>query len=140
MAARALFGWVAASVFSVAATAQAPKAGTVFRECTGCPEMVVLPAGSFTMVSPGHEAERDDDEEPQRVVTVRQPFALGRYEVTRGQFAAFVRRPMGPIRPLFAWCLREKAWNGRAHTRATTAVHTRPMSALTAPTHLVCTT
>ncbi len=87
---RVLFAWVAGLVFSVAAMAQTPAVGTAFRECTDCPEMVVLPAGSFTMGSPGHEAGRDEDEGPQRVVTVARPFALGRYEVTRGQFAAFV--------------------------------------------------
>jgi Sulfatase-modifying factor enzyme 1 len=90
MAARALFGWIAASLLSIAASAQTPAVGTAFRECSDCPEMVVLPAGSFTMGSPGHEAGRDEDEGPQRLVTIGQPFALGRYEITRGQFAAFV--------------------------------------------------
>ena len=90
MVSRALFAWFAVSVFSAGAWAQTPAAGTVFRECTDCPEMVVLPSGSFTMGSPGHETGRDDDEGPQRVVTLARPFALGRYELTRGQFAAFV--------------------------------------------------
>ncbi|MCR1763698.1 formylglycine-generating enzyme family protein, partial [Pseudomonas aeruginosa] len=31
---------------------EAKKPGTVFKDCKDCPEMVVLPAGSFTMGTP----------------------------------------------------------------------------------------
>src|SRR5690606_18776839 len=55
-----------------------------------CPEMVVIPGGSFTMGSPPAEKDRDGDEGPQRSVSVGR-FALGRYAVTRGEFAVFVR-------------------------------------------------
>lgn len=34
--------------------------------------------------------EGDDDEHPQRRVTISRHFAVGRYEVTRGEFAQFV--------------------------------------------------
>jgi formylglycine-generating enzyme required for sulfatase activity len=71
--------------------AQVPKAGTVFRDCPGCPEMVVIPAGSFDMGSPGSEAGRDDDEGPVHRVNVAT-FALGKTEITRGHFAAFVKK------------------------------------------------
>ena len=54
----------------------------VFRDCDECPEMVVVPSGSFTMGSPSHEEGRDSDEGPQRVVTLREPVAVGKYEVT----------------------------------------------------------
>ncbi len=67
------------------------RQGDTFRECTDCPEMVVLPAGSFTMGSPSAEKGRDDAEGPQHVVTISQPFAVGKFHVTVGQFAAFVR-------------------------------------------------
>jgi formylglycine-generating enzyme required for sulfatase activity len=41
----------ACSLPALATTSPAP--GTVFRDCTGaCPEMVVLPAGSFMMGTP----------------------------------------------------------------------------------------
>lgn len=69
--------------------AQAPKAGKVFRDCPSCPEMVVIPSGSFDMGSPGSEAGRDKDEGPVHRVNVAS-FALGKSEITRGQFAAFV--------------------------------------------------
>ena len=65
-------------------------AGPAFRDCAECPEMVVAPAGSFRMGSPPSEEGRDDDEEPMRRVTISEPFAVGKYEVTRGEFASFV--------------------------------------------------
>jgi formylglycine-generating enzyme required for sulfatase activity len=60
-----------------------------FKECADCPEMVVVPAGSFTMGSPKDEWNRNSDEDPQHVVRIRQPFAVGKLHVTRDQFAAF---------------------------------------------------
>ena len=41
------------------------------------------------MGSSESEPGRDKDKGPQRTVTIPRPFAVGRYEVTRGQFAAF---------------------------------------------------
>lgn len=71
--------------------AQALKPADSFRECDGCPEMVVVPAGSFTMGSPESEKGRNSWEGPQRVVTIARPFAVGKLEVTVDQLAAFVR-------------------------------------------------
>jgi formylglycine-generating enzyme required for sulfatase activity len=73
---------------ALAQSARAP--GTVFKDCADCPEMVVIPAGSFDMGSPDGEAGRLDWEGPVHRVNVRA-FALGRTHITRGQFAAFVR-------------------------------------------------
>ena len=61
-----------------------------FQDCADCPKMVKLPSGRFEMgsayLSPGwHESET-----PLRWVGVAT-FAIGRTEVTRGQYAAFVR-------------------------------------------------
>jgi formylglycine-generating enzyme required for sulfatase activity len=53
--------------------------------------MVVVPAGSFTMGSPAVEPGRNSWEGPQHVVTFARPFAVGKFEVTVDQFAAFVR-------------------------------------------------
>ena len=68
------------------------RPGDVFRDVAEpwCPEMVVIPAGKFVMGSPETEAERRDNEGPQREVSLTRPFALGRYTVTRVQFASFV--------------------------------------------------
>jgi formylglycine-generating enzyme required for sulfatase activity len=66
------------------------RPGKAFKDCADCPEMVILPAGSFEMGSPASEAGRQDSESPQHRVSVKS-FAAGKLEVTRGQFAAFVR-------------------------------------------------
>lgn len=50
--------------------------GQVFRDCADCPEMVVVPAGAFTM---GSKAEY---ERPAHRVAIEKPFAIGRYEIT----------------------------------------------------------
>ena len=42
------------------------KPGAVFRDCPDCPEMVVIPAGSFAMGSPKGEVGRKVDEGPQQ--------------------------------------------------------------------------
>ena len=73
-----------------AKAAPAHKAGDIFRDCPGCPEMVVIPSGSFDMGSPDSEAGRGDDEGPVHRVNVAA-FALGKTEITRGQFAIFVQ-------------------------------------------------
>ncbi len=64
--------------------------GTVFRDCTGCPAMVVVPSGSFTMGAPVHEAGTYPNERPLHQVTLAERFAVGVYEVTRGEFRRFV--------------------------------------------------
>ena len=61
-----------------------------FRDCDACPEMVVVPAGSFMMGSPPGEAERDDDEGPVHRVTIAEPFAVGIFEVTFREWDACV--------------------------------------------------
>ena len=76
------------SAAGFAALAQTP--GTAFRECDVCPDMVVEPAGSYTMGSPESEDGRFPNESPQHTVTIPRAFAAGRFEITRGQFAVFV--------------------------------------------------
>lgn len=66
------------------------RAGHVFKDCSDCPSMVVVPEGRFTMGSPAYEGDRSKDEGPEHEVVFSRPFAVGRYHVTRGQFAAFV--------------------------------------------------
>ena len=80
-------GWRA----GVAAAERCLKPMDVFRDCENCPEMVVIPAGSFTMGSPANEGDRDDDEGPQHDVTIAKPFAVGKFEVMVGEYAAFVK-------------------------------------------------
>ena len=61
-----------------------------FRDCAECPEMVAVPAGSFTMGSPSGEPGRTNDEGPRHLVTISKPFAVGKYEVTFDEWNACV--------------------------------------------------
>jgi formylglycine-generating enzyme required for sulfatase activity len=63
-----------------------------FRECAkDCPEMIVIPAGSFTMGSPVTEDGRDKNEGPQHRVTIATSFAISRYDVTFADWDACAR-------------------------------------------------
>ena len=94
-----------------------PAVGTVFRDCEGArvamagvspapgifcgPEMVVIPAGSFRMgsspaerrwaVKQGAKQEWVDWETPRKNVRIGYKFAVGKSEVTKGQYGTFVR-------------------------------------------------
>ena len=62
--------------------------GTVFRDCPQCPEMVVVPAGTFVM---GRQADdRTPRLGPRHDVHIARPFAVGRFEVTFAQWKACV--------------------------------------------------
>ena len=55
------------------------------------PPITVVPTGEFVMGSPADEVGHADSEEPQRRVRIDVGFALGRTEVTVGEFGEFVR-------------------------------------------------
>ncbi|HVR89678.1 MAG TPA: formylglycine-generating enzyme family protein [Novosphingobium sp.] len=65
--------------------------GAKFRECRNCPEMVVMPAGSFMMGSPDAEVGRFKNEGPEHRVAIQRPFAIGAYDITLGEYRRFVR-------------------------------------------------
>ena len=71
--------------------AEVPAVGTRFRDCWECPQMVVVPAGSYRMGSPSEEEGRHADEGPVHEVTFDAPFAVGRYEVTFVEWDACAR-------------------------------------------------
>jgi formylglycine-generating enzyme required for sulfatase activity len=73
--------------------------GRAFRDCAECPEMVVVPAGSFMMGSSPAEidalvkefrSENFRSEGPQHRVTIAKPFTVGRFEVTFAEWDACV--------------------------------------------------
>jgi formylglycine-generating enzyme required for sulfatase activity len=61
-----------------------------FKECSKCPVMVGIPAGSFLMGSPENESGRFDSESPQHEVAIKA-FAIGKYDVTSEEFLAFLK-------------------------------------------------
>jgi formylglycine-generating enzyme required for sulfatase activity/serine/threonine protein kinase len=54
-------------------------------------KLVLIPPGKFVMGSKKDEPGRDPREGPQHEVEISRPFAMGAYEVTVGQFRAFVK-------------------------------------------------
>ena len=60
--------------------------GKVFTDCTGCPEMVVLPSGRFMMGS----NDGDSDEKPVHEVRIDYQFAVSKFEITWAQWEACV--------------------------------------------------
>jgi formylglycine-generating enzyme required for sulfatase activity len=65
------------------------KPKDTFRDCPNCPEMVVVPAGNFTMGSPADEPQRSS-EEALVSVTIAAPFAAGKYAVTFDEWDACI--------------------------------------------------
>ena len=63
------------------ARGKSKSVGDVFRDCPSCPEMVVLPNGFFLM-GDSPDSEVLGHEQPYHPVTIAQPLAVGRYEVT----------------------------------------------------------
>jgi formylglycine-generating enzyme required for sulfatase activity len=51
--------------------------GETFKDCADCPELVVVPSGDFVM-----GANDTPYEKPERTISIRKPFAIGRREVT----------------------------------------------------------
>ncbi|MDE2260229.1 MAG: formylglycine-generating enzyme family protein [Betaproteobacteria bacterium] len=64
-----------------------PELAEEVRNCPECPEMVIIPAGSFDMGSSPDEYNYDD-QGPVHRVTISRAFAMGKTEVTQGQWRA----------------------------------------------------
>ena len=89
---------------SLLAEAAMPIAGETFQDCSQCPVMVVVPQGTFTMGSPASEEGRYDREGPQHQVTISNPFAAGKFEVTFREWDACVSEGGCSHRPHdFGW-------------------------------------
>ena len=57
------------------------KPGSTSKDCDDCPEMVLIPSGSFKMGSDNG----DSDEKPVHRVNIDYDFYMGKYEVTQRQ-------------------------------------------------------
>ena len=100
-------------ILVLASMAQADEMtpGKTFRDCDKCPDLVVVTAGRFQMGDlSGH-----DDERPVHEVTISRPFAVGKYEVTKGEFAHFVEATgYGTGNTCWVWNKEEKKAEERA--------------------------
>jgi formylglycine-generating enzyme required for sulfatase activity len=76
-----------------AARDQALSPGDSFKECArDCPEMLVVPAGSFVMGAPPTDSgmQRYESEIPQHPVTIAKAFAVAKYELTFADWDACI--------------------------------------------------
>jgi formylglycine-generating enzyme required for sulfatase activity len=78
--------------YRLSATAERElKPGGKFTECAAnCPQMIVIPAGTFEMGSPDSEPGRVGNEGPQHTVTIPHAFAASVYDVTFDDWDACV--------------------------------------------------
>ena len=105
--------------------------GKVIKDCTDCPELVVIPAGSFTMGSSAAEQEQaqrqgaqktwTDREGPQHLVRVGA-FLLGKTEISVGQWRTFAaatsyrtdaERNAGTVKGCYAMDVTDGKWDWR---------------------------
>ena len=89
---------MAAAVLSImgglaASSNAAERAGKTFKDCEICPEMVVIPPGTFIMGSPETEKNRDQDEGVHKV-TIAYSFAVSKAPITWDQWEACARDAM----------------------------------------------
>ena len=76
-------------VFALLSSAESARTaelypGDFFRDCPTCPEMAVIPAGSFMMGS----TKGKKRELPVTKVTIKKPLAVSRYEITFDEWDA----------------------------------------------------
>ena len=76
-----------------------PRPGEIIWDAPQAPELVVLPLGTFVMGSPLSEPGRDSPtvESPQHEVTISQPIAMSRFEVTLAEYRNFVQATNRPV-------------------------------------------
>ena len=83
-----VLSWLAFA--STAHAANPRKPPTAVKDCSHCPEMVPIPAGRFLMGTLAEDPLHDALEGPRHEVIVPS-FLAGKYDVTRSEWAYFVR-------------------------------------------------
>jgi formylglycine-generating enzyme required for sulfatase activity len=110
---------VLCSILPLASIAQTtPAAASEFRDCPDCPLMVRIAPGSFIRGSTAAETTRERtpdrdaaNEKPRMRVTIDYRFAVGRYEVTRAEFARFARETkLERTRDCLSWDRASARW------------------------------
>ena len=96
--------------FSVPISAQNIKS---FKDCDVCPEMVVIPPGIFQMGANRIEPMRGGEMRPQgppRNIKISEPFAAGKYEVTVGEWEAYIQDTNLSPSNCSAWGGENRTW------------------------------
>jgi formylglycine-generating enzyme required for sulfatase activity len=86
----ALIAAMIAGLGELLAERNSVPAGSVFRDCDTCPEMVVVSAGRFTMGASA--SEQMTAASPPHPVAIERAFAVGKFEVTFDQWEVCVRQ------------------------------------------------
>ena len=120
--AAALLSVALALVGELAFASDVSRVGEAIRDCADCPEMIVIPAGRVQVGSVARELQDEGSplevramEVPRHPVVIRRPIAVGRFEVTRREYAAFVNatgRTDGEN--CFVWNTESTAWEKTA--------------------------
>jgi formylglycine-generating enzyme required for sulfatase activity len=80
--------------------AEAPKSGAEFRECaSGCPAMIVIPAGRFSIGSSKKDPDARAGERPRHEVTIANPIAVSKFKATFDEWDACVAAGAWPRVP-----------------------------------------
>jgi formylglycine-generating enzyme required for sulfatase activity len=84
--------WGATFLLGNTASLTGPHLGNLpsFKDCSLCPDMIVLPTGEFMMGSPAGENGHTDMEGLPRRLTMSKRIAIGKLEVTVEQVSAFM--------------------------------------------------
>jgi formylglycine-generating enzyme len=108
------YGLLALAAGFVGGSAQAAKDTP---RCAVCPELVTIPPGTAIFGSAEGAPFHQPDEGPRRTVQIANSFAVSRTEVTRGQYAAFVRATNHPVG---GDCLTDRRERGKWNYDAST--------------------
>ena len=82
--------------------------GRTFKDCPECPNMVVLPAGNFDMGA----KEGVGEASPVHRVSIGLPFAMGKTEVTQGEWKAVMGNNPGNFKNCGDTCpVEQVSWN-----------------------------
>lgn len=109
-------------------------AGTVFRDCADCPMVVVIVPKPKVLESMQRSDLFWNPEQAQEPIELPGVFAIGRYEVSRAEFALFVK-DSGYMAPANAGCY---AWNGARYETNAFADWRNPGFAQTDNDPVVC--
>jgi formylglycine-generating enzyme required for sulfatase activity len=91
---------------AAASVSQSLKPGQVIKDCDVCPELVVIPAGTFTMGS-----NESGEQKPLHTVDVHS-FAMGKTEVTQNQWQAVMGYNPSRFKECGAACpVEQVSWN-----------------------------